>query len=172
MRVDVDADCFAALMVLDRTLEPTPEPFRRQPDVTLSVNFEEYKKFISTLPADSNFLYFPTSQLQTAIAANSTAALIKSFYVDTALAVCKELFFAEAPMRPCGATVIRHSFSDCEVTKSVTVTDQTIQVLKLLLSKKGFSLPSNISPVNQVHWHYACKLLQDAMDGPTKWVEK
>ncbi len=34
MRLDVEADSLAALMVLDRDLEPkVPEPFRMQPDV-------------------------------------------------------------------------------------------------------------------------------------------
>ena len=52
MRMDVEADCLAALMVMDRELEPVPEPFRMQPDVELIVNFEEYLKFAQSLPSD------------------------------------------------------------------------------------------------------------------------
>ena len=89
MRMDVEADCLAALMVMDRELEPVPEPFRMQPDVELIVNFEEYLKFAQSLPSDSTLLYFPTERLRQSVAARNEEALVKSFYIDMAMAVCK-----------------------------------------------------------------------------------
>ena len=170
MRMDVEADCLAALMVMDRELEPVPEPFRMQPDVELIVNFEEYLKFAQSLPSDSTLLYFPTERLRQSVAARNEEALVKSFYIDMAMAVCKELFFAEYNGK--SATVIRHEFCECRAEKSVTVTTDTVLLLSHILSAKGFGLPGTISPRNMQHWNYACKLLQDASKEPTRWVEK
>lgn len=170
MRLDVEADSLAALMVLDRDLEPVPEPFRMQPDVEVVVNFEEYLKFVQSLPSDATFLYFPTDKLHKSIEARNEQSLIKSFYIDVALAVCKELFFAEYYGR--GATVIRHEFYDCHNTKGISVMPDTQVLLLHILSEKGFTLPNAISNTNFRHWDYACKLLQDASKEPTRWVEK
>lgn len=170
MRLDVEADRLAALMVLDRDLEPVPEPFRMQPDVEIFVNFEEYRKFVQSLPSDDMHLYFPVDKIHKSMDAHNEQALIKSFYIDMALAVCKELFFAEYNGK--GATVLRHEFYNCNETKSISVTSDTVLLLSHILSEKGFPLPSAISAKNARHWGYACKLLQDAANGPTQWVEK
>lgn len=170
MRLDVAADSLAALVVLDRDLEPVPEPFRMQPDVEVIVNFDEYLKFVQSLPMDSAFLYFPMDKLHQSIEARNEQSLIKSFYIDVALAVCKELFFAEYYGK--GATVIRHEFYDCHDTKGISIMPNTEVLLLHILSEKGFPLPGVISRSNVRHWNYACKLLQDASKEPTRWVEK
>lgn len=170
MRLEVEADCLAALMVLDRNLEPVPEPFRMQSDVEIVINFEEYLKFIQSLPPDRTFLYFPTDRLCKSIVAQNEKSLVKSFYIDMALSVCKELFFAECAGM--GATVIRHEFYNCCATKNVTILPDTVLLLRHILSEKGFPLPTPISQKNTRHWEYACKLLQDASKEPTRWVEK
>lgn len=170
MRQDVEADCLAALMVLDRKLEPVPEPFRMQPGVMLVINFEEYLKFVASLPAGCDLLYFHTADLQKSVETRSDVSVLKSFYIDVALAVCKELFFAEYHGK--GATSIRHDFYDCTDEKEIVVSQDTVLLLQHILQDKGFTLPSVISVQNIQHWNYACKLLQDASKSPTRWVEK
>lgn len=170
MRQDVEADCLAALMVLDRNLEPVPEPFRMQPDVELVVNFEEYLKFVQSLPGDCTFLYFPTDKLQKSIETRAEQSLLKAFYIDMALAVCKELFFAEYGGK--GATIIRHEFYDCQSFKHIDVHPDTALLLTHILQSKNFVMPTTIRADNVKHWEYACRLLQDATAGPTRWVEK
>lgn len=160
----------AALMVLDRSLEPKPEPFRMQPDVEIVIDFGEYLKFVQSLPTGHSFLYFTVDELHQAVEAHNELAPIKSFYTDTALAVCKELFFAES--YAAGATAIRHGFCDVVDQKGVKYDTETADALKLICDKRGFTLPDRISAPNMKHWAYACTLLQDVRKGPTKWVEK
>lgn len=170
MRLDIEADSLAALMVLNRELEPIPEPFRMQPDVEVVVNFEEYLKFVQSLPSNAQLLYFPIDKLHQSIESHNEQSLIKSFYIDVALAVCKELFFAEYYGK--GATVIRHEFYGCQESKGISVMPDIPLLLMHILSEKGFPLPNVISPTNSRHWSYACKLVQDASKEPTRWVEK
>lgn len=170
MRVEADADCLAALMVLDPSLEPTPEPFRMQPDVTVVINLTEYIRFVQSLPSGSRYLRAPTDTIQSAIAANDTTRLLKSFYLDMALAEGKELYFAEREHR--GATRIRHTLDTDTPYKNVRVSEKAEIALRRVLKDKGFELPTPISAMNKTHWDYACKLAQDVLDGPTKWVEK
>lgn len=70
-----------------------------QPDVEIVIDFGEYLKFVQSLPTGHSFLYFTVDELHQAVEAHNELALIKSFYTDTALAVCKELFFAESYAR-------------------------------------------------------------------------
>jgi len=97
-------------------------------------------------------------------------AVLKSFYVDMALAVCKELFFAEAYSK--GATKIRHTFRDCVVSKEIYADAASATLLHNLAAGKHYPLPENFSQCNQKHWAYACKLIKDASGTPTRWVEK
>ena len=65
-------------MVLDRSLEPKPEPFRMQPDVEIVIDFGEYLKFVQSLPTGHSFLYFTVDELHQAVEAHNELALIKS----------------------------------------------------------------------------------------------
>ena len=166
---DVSADCLAALMVLDPVLEPQPEPFRMQPDVNLLVNYDEYVRFVSSLPYGSHYLYLPTDTLVSYVDNNEEEKLLKYFYIDMAFAVGKELSFASRVGRD--ATVIQHEFSGCTTTKSVRLTPDSINKLDLILSGKGFSVAKDLSPHNKKLWDYACKLFSDAITHPTRWAE-
>lgn len=168
MRSEVDADSLAALMVLNRSLEKVPEPFRMQPDLYLDVCFDEYVRFIRILP-DMDLLYLPTRQLKSFVEGRANAQLLKAFYIDMALAVGKELFFSEYSHR--GATTIRHHFKTRAPQKQLGISSTTVLLLHKILGDKGFVLPATISARNQHHWQYACKLLQDAANGATPWVE-
>lgn len=170
MKIEAEADRLAALVVMDRNLELIPEPFRMQPDVEVIVDFGEYLKFVQSLPTGHPFLYFKVEEIQQAIEVHNELALLKSFYTDMALAVCKELSFAEN--NGTGATVIRHNFYDVKEQKNIKFTDETGNVLRLISEERGFPIPPRISSVNIPHWAYACKLLQDVRNSPTKWVEK
>ena len=169
MDIEAHADNLAALMVLDRGLEPTPEPFRMQGDVWVHVDYSQYLAFIRSLPEESQLLYNPTVVLKEAMEHRNDTALLKAFYTDMACAVGKELFFAEAKHKP--ATHIRHSFGSCTATKHVVVTETAVRALQSILYTHGFSV-SVPSAANLKDWSYACKLLQEALNGPTRWVEK
>lgn len=167
---EVEADCLAAILVLDMELEPLPEPFRMQSDVALTVNFEEYVKFIGTLPDGTHILHSKSDRLKAAVVANDESALLKSFYVDMARAVGKELFYAER--YGLGATVIRHGFYGQYPNKDIPSYGASEEILRTILQERGFQLPTTISAQNARHWKYACKLLYDASKDPTRWVEK
>lgn len=169
MVAEVHADSLAALMVLDPTLEPVPEPFRMQPAVWMYVDYEQYLAFIRSLPENTHLLYNPTAALKAAMERRDTAALLKAFYIDMACAVGKELSFAEAEHRR--ATHIRHTLGNTTAHKEVVVTSTTVLTLQqiLLSAKFPIGVPS---ASNMGDWAYACKLLQDASSGPTFWVEE
>ena len=168
-REEVEADCLAALMVLDKSLEPVPEPFRMQPDVLLLVSFDEYKRFIESLRPDDNVLYYETYKLQRAVCNDNERGLLKAFYVDMALSVGKELSFASMLDRD--ATNIRHTFAEEAPLRNIDVTQAASKNLRSLLYVRGFDIFTKLSLRNNAHWDYACKLIQAAMDGPTKWVQ-
>lgn len=170
MRCDVEADRLAALMVLDRNLEPVPEPFRMQPEVELVINFDEYLKFIESLSSNCQLLYFTADALHKAINTRNDQSLLRAFYVDMALAVSKELFFAEYTGK--GSTVIRHEFYYCQEVRHPRASPETEGLLRQVLTDRGFGLPPVISMRNRRHWLYACDLLQSASETPVRWVKK
>lgn len=167
MRCDVDADSLASIFVLDKELEPVPEPFRLQPDVLFVVSFEHYRKFVKNIPESRNILHYATSVLHQRMEEGNETALLKAFYTDMALAVCKELHYAEEYRA--GASCIRHAFPTLLAEKRIHVTGEIPAILSMLAQKKGFPLPGTFRNQNQKHWDYACRLLQDASSHPTKW---
>lgn len=167
---NADFSELAAVMVLLPELEPVPEPFRLNPDLLVLVDFGEYIRLIRSLPGDEPYLYTQLSRLRGYVQSNNELKLLKSFYVDMALAVGKELHFAESCSKQ--PTVIRHTFHGCNATKYVPLQEQTEQTLRYLLSERGFPVPEHLSASSLPSWTYACKLVQDAMGGTTKWVEK
>jgi hypothetical protein len=168
MRIAADADCLAALMVLDTEIGMEPEPFRMQPNLQISIDFEEYLKFVRALPPHRHILNSETYRIQEALAIQNERILLKSFYADMALAVCKELFFAEGARKE--ATEIRHTFCDLAPSKSITVDAGTPILLTSICEIKKYYIALPISVGNRSHWEYACKLLQDVTDGPTRWI--
>lgn len=167
MKVEVEADRLATLLVMDASLEPRPAPIRLQPEVTVVINFEEYLRFVQLLPAGSAFLNSSIEKMQQCIRAHEERSLLKAFYVDMALAVGKELYFAETFHK--GATVIRHEFYSCRTIKKIASDPDGAFLLGYLLKTKGFPLPAIVSEVNRLHWDYACMLIQEASKLPSRW---
>ena len=164
----VDSNYLASVLVLQYDLEPKeyPEPFRMQPSVELVLPFSEYIKFVRSLPRKTEWLYYKTDALQSA----GDASLLRAFYYDVALAVGKELYFAEYYHRP--ATVIRHCFDlSCNQQKQVVVTQSAQKTFWLNMMTKQYSFDHNVMSENSQHLAYALKLIQDAQNGPTMWVE-
>lgn len=166
----VDAESLAALLVLDRTLEPCPEPFRMQPSLTLSVSFDEYCKFVRTLPDTPQYLFNPLPKLWEKLERGEVLPLVKAFYTDMAGAVGKELFYAEYAQRP--ATTIRHTFDDVHLVPPPEIDPKWDKVLRHLLGRKNYTLPAQVSMCNQHHWQYALRLLSGAATTPCFWVDK
>lgn len=174
MRCDVEASHLASVLVLDKQLEPVPDPFRLQPDMLFVVSFDTYLRFIALTPERYNVLNSPIHTLHAVLDRfekhhnrQDGLLLLKSFYIDMAYAVCKELHYAEE--RDVDATYIRHAFNGPCIPKRVVITEQTASALSYAVSQRGFPLPSSLRTGNVGHWNYACKLYQDASALPTRW---
>lgn len=85
-------------------------PYRFQPNVMLSIDFNEYKKFIGImLSAHIHCLSFDNSLYEKALYGNKNVYLTKVFYFDLSKAVANELVLAIA--NKSDATIICNTFS-------------------------------------------------------------
>ena len=84
-------------------------PYRFQPNVMLSVDFDEYKKFISImLRTQLHCLSFDNNLYERALYGNKNIYLTKVFYFDLSKAVTSELVLAIANKKE--ATIICNTF--------------------------------------------------------------
>ena len=155
MRCDVDADSLASVFVLNKDLEPVPDPFRLQPEMLFVIGFESYRKFVEHIPGSMNILYFTTNLLHTRMSEGNETALLKSFYIDMALAICKELYFAEE--YKADASCIRHAFPILLAEKPIQIESKIPPLLRDLAQRKGFPLPAALrignTPVGSYRMH-------------------
>lgn len=165
MVIDATSDCLASILIVDYRLEQVPEPFRMQKDITIKIEFKEYMDFVYMLPENSNVLYNSTSKLRS----TDSSGLLKAFYIDVALGVGKELFFAQTMGKP--ATKIRHAISGCYVKNTNQIATNASSILMDLLEGRGFSIPGEFSGINKIHWDYACKLVTTCVNDVFQWVD-
>lgn len=153
------ADTLASVLILDsdHTLEPEPEPFRFQPELTLIVPFIAYQEFVHTLPGSCRLLAMLPSSI-------NDQNVLRAYYTDVAFAVCKELYFAERRGKQC--TVIHHAFPSTYPQRIRPPGVDAVATLRQLVDRHGFPLPRQISERNVQHWEYACKLMESAMQVP------
>lgn len=184
MYKELSSDILATVLILDKRLEPQPEPFRGQPSVHFVVSFEEYIKFVRTeLGLGYDWLYTPTSTLLKYVREldqhNSELArksLFTAFLRDMAFAVMKEVCISESLGKR--ATKITHSTllsqkvlgPEDYSTYFANVKNHVEPVLFGYLSRNGYTVRS-ISGPNMSHYEYAISLLFLA-DKPFYWSSK
>lgn len=95
-RLEVTDNTMASVLILNRSLEEYPEPYRGNNDITLSVSFGEYLKFIDRYLEITDYLSTSTLLLKSKLELDDRAFLVRSFYQDVACAIAKELFFSRA----------------------------------------------------------------------------
>lgn len=184
-RVVVNESSLAAILVAIRELEEYPEEFRLQKDVNFIVTFKNYMKFIDKELNVGNYLSLPVNVLKKQIRNYQTNSqserelsfVKRAFFFDMALAVCKELYFAEKVDRP--VSNITHNMDD-----TIVYTDSDIEnlysenfvklkdaelKLRNRISKKGYPLPRLISSANELSFKYAILLEDSAISGNTNW---
>lgn len=98
MTIDVSEDKLASVLVLEskRGLESCqyPEPYRGHNENELVVKFSEYKKFIAHYLVLEDYLATNSVKLRSWVDHNNEELLIRSFYLDMARAIAKEISFA------------------------------------------------------------------------------
>jgi hypothetical protein len=176
----VTSDALASLLLLEKELEPTPEPFRCQPNMQFAVDFEEYVTFCTNFLGRADLLYTPYQklhQLTREYRLGSDGAkreLWSAFLKDMAFAVLKELYWAESFGK--GASSIIHTVQDC----TTMLSEQDInlyfaKVKEVILPRavshftsKGYVYPPQISVKNVKHFKYAVTMFYLA-DQPFYW---
>lgn len=171
----VRADSLATLLLLDKSLEPIPEPFRCQKNLCCIVEFEEYCKFLDRYLANVDYLATPTYLLKQYLRDGSEIQLRKAFYKDMAYAVCKELHYAER--KHTVATRIIHTLrKDSLVTTANTldreyldVCNDTVYRIYQKMDELDFALPARFHSENFALWQYANLLYHHGTSFPVAW---
>ena len=171
----VMSDNLAPILLLDKEMEETPEPFRMQKNVLLIVSFSEYLKFIDNYLDKVDYLSTPTSMLKQYIMHNDTTRLYSSFLADMAYAVAKELHYAEKYKK--SATMLVHDVSDAKVNSLSDIENMykdirnfTENNLHQYMGAKDFALPKFFNKDNDILWHYANVLLFFSMAPGKPWI--
>lgn len=94
-RQSVRAEALSCILNRDLWgIEPFPEPFRLQGDVTLCVAYSEYINYINSMPEDSQVVLSLEINKLKNLARSDSSTLYSYFLRDMAFAICKELFWA------------------------------------------------------------------------------
>lgn len=163
----------APLYILNKELEETPDPFRLQGDkITFIVPYNEYKRFVSRCLREVDYLATPTKDLLSYYKSGNEDELYSSYLRDMAVAICKELHYAES----CGkdGTLYRHKSDgeivrDCEYLHKVTVESDKKTQLRAYMSEHGFPLPMYFREKNHKLWEYANTLYYSSYYGRGEW---
>ena len=161
----VSADSFATMLLLDKELEPIPEPVRLQPSLTLILSYDEYIQFCKLYLEKNDYLYYRTESIKSWLATDNKEMLLKSFYADVARAVLKELHFAS--VRGKKATHIAHFIHGAKpLTKEdIENTYKDIQMFAAnyvmpYMADRWFPVPQYFADKeNQFLWKYAVVLM-------------
>lgn len=163
----------APLYILNKNLELTPDPFRLQGDkITFIVPFREYRKFIQKCLRDVDYLYTPTRKLLEYDKTDNKSALYSSYLKDMAIAVCKELHYAEVAKKD--ATHYRHMSNGIvslnqDYMHEVTLESNLQNQLRTYMSSHDFPLPRYFRTNNNSLWEYANTLYYLAYNGGGEW---
>ncbi len=153
-------DRLAAILCLDsdHALEPSPQPIRGTSALTVIVPFDEYVRFLETLPKDFNLLYKTPRQ--------ALEDPVRSYYFDMARAVGKELYFCyKFNMRP---THFRHQFSGEAAPKPELDWRCYEDSFRYYLEERQFPIAPTGTAVPE--WVYACTMCGMSQQHPTtKW---
>lgn len=166
-------DSLAPLYVLRKDLEETPDPFRLQGNkITFVVPFLEYQRFVKTNLRSADYLATPTKDLLMYIKTGDTVKLYASYLKDMAVAICKELHYAEAYNSD--ATHYMHksdgdTYYDQEFMHKVTLQSNLQEQLRQYMSTHGFPLPKTFKSDNHPLWEYANTLYYFSYYGYNEW---
>lgn len=162
----------APILVLNKSLEVYPEPFRGQRDIVLLVSFGAYKKFINNYLEITDYLSTETVLLRSKLFTDDHQFLVKAFYKDVACAIAKELYYSKQDGL---ATRIVHKIDGCHVyaknyvdvyTEAFRPNLQRAKNDLVSLAKKAGYYYSPVALVNNAWlWNYASLLF--AMSSPT-----
>ena len=173
---EVDADCLATFLLLDKQMEVIPEPVRMQPNTTFVITLEAFKTFVSDYLSIYDYLCLPTSLLKNAVEREHKPTILKGFYMSVARAVAKEIHYAEKYGRD--ATTILHSIGGSRIrtltlgkveTEFYKYKDQTEMQLGYYMYERDFAIPSVFRKANYPKWKYACVLEAYANEGFGEW---
>jgi hypothetical protein len=176
--VYVTSDVMATLFLTDKEMERNPEPIRMQQSVMLNVEFEEYIDFCKTYLNVKDYLSTPTVDIKRFLDIGDEESLLKCFYKDMAVAVGKEIHYAETYRK--SATKFYHIVKD--PSKIYTQEDicaiayqfESVALSFLIpyLRSRDFGLPSKPSKSNIFMWNYMMLLGWYGMALSSKWMYK
>lgn len=163
----------APLYILDKELEEVPDPFRLQGNrITFIVPFREYKRFVSTCLRDVDYLATPTKDLLQYCRVDDKVSLYASYLKDMAVAVCKELHYAEKLGKD--ATHYRHKSEgeavyDRDFLHKVTLISDLQGQLREYMAEHDYPLPKYFRENNSELWEYANTLYYFSYNGYNEW---
>jgi hypothetical protein len=179
--VTVPCDSLAVFLLLEYKLEPVPDVFRLQPNVTFILEFNSYVDFITYYLGSYDFLATPTVALLDLVRkyrlendGQARLALFSAFLKDVACAVGKEVYFAESSGKA-ASNIIHRVDSKCEFdTTNIDTYFRSIgsfgsNLLNNRLCEKGYRIRGSISSVNAASWKYASVCYYLATNGQFFW---
>lgn len=171
---DVGYGCLAPLLVLDKEMEPIPDPFRMQKNVAFIVSFSEYVKFIDYSLGRVDYLATPTRLLKSYRAKHDNDSLYAAYLRDIAFSVAKELHYAETYKKE--AAMIVHEKYGAEEIPYTDIERMfkdthalTENRLRSYMSSHNFPLPISFRDCNQSYWQYANVLLFFSIAPGNSW---
>ena len=147
----------AAILCLDsdHALEPNPQPIRGTPGLTVYIPYDDYLKFLGTLPKEFPYLYRKPAE--------ALAEPVKSYMFDVARAVGKELYYCSRyGMSP---THFRHKYNGEVEPRPEHNWQSSSEAFQAYLEKHGFPVPVNDR--TRLEWAYACSLAECSRAFPT-----
>ena len=149
----------APLFLLDRSFEEKPDPFRLQGDkVMFVIPYNEYKLFIDKCLGEVDYLATPTKLLKEYLNTRDEIQLYRSYMREVAIAIGKELFYAEEANK--SASHYQHR-SDGSLTYTrediygIYKYIDTEKVFRGYMESHDFKLPKYFKSENQDLWFYA-----------------
>ena len=138
----VSSGSLSSLLDTRGCIEIIAEPYRLQKDVVLCVAYSEYVNYIRALPEDSSIRLLSGTRQTVQYCNNKDPKLYKSFLVDIAFAICKELLYSERVRED--ATVIVPVSDDSAMSVSkflriVTYTPNSSERFERLLQEHDHS---------------------------------
>lgn len=100
MKIYAKEDVLASVIILDKTLEVYPEPYRSKGKNEIVVSFDAYRKFVDKYLDVSDYLATDTPHLLAYSRTGMLDELCKCFYKDMALAIAKELWYTNQDATP------------------------------------------------------------------------
>lgn len=129
----VESDKLASVLIVDKSLEEYPEPYRACDDISLVVTLDNYLEFIGRYLDTDNYMATDTMLLRFWLQENDTTSLTRAYYKDMSYALMKELWYSDSP------TAIYH-----EVRETPTLGYKYLDVLSTSFMREYNSAQKNL----------------------------